>query len=103
MSTAENRESLETIQGSLRARELYQYFNPTSRTISSSQPESPDTVLTAHAQHVAIRVNCERAMINFIDRTLVYHVAEATRTLKIGDVGHDNPEDALWLGVSSAY
>jgi hypothetical protein len=45
----------------------------------------PDTVLTAHAQLVTWRLNCQRAMVSLIDRDVQYFVAESTKTLHLDD------------------
>lgn len=84
---------------SRRARELYRYFIPPRSTIASSKATSPDTVLTAHAQLVAWRLNAQRAMVSLIDRETQYFVAESTKTLNLGDTTQqDDPADALWAG-----
>ncbi|KZM19489.1 uncharacterized protein EKO05_0003027 [Ascochyta rabiei] len=76
-----------------RARELYKYFRP---PISS---EPLDTVLTAHAQLVAWRLNAERSMISLIDEETQYFVAESTKTVHLDDAAqYDDPEDAIWAG-----
>jgi hypothetical protein len=78
-----------------RARELYKYFRP---PVDGSAP--PDTVLTAHAQLVAWRLDSERAMISFIDEETQYFVAESTKTLHLDNaLRHDHPDDAIWAGV----
>lgn len=80
-----------------RARELYKYFRP---PVAS---EPLDTVLTAHAQLVAWRLNAERAMISLIDEETQYFVAESTKTVHLNDAAqYDNPEDAIWAGVGAA-
>lgn len=77
-----------------RARELYKYFRPPVAA------EPLDTVLVAHAQLVAWRLNAERAMISLIDEETQYFVAESTKTLHLDDAGqYDDPEDAIWAGV----
>ncbi|KAF2232035.1 hypothetical protein EV356DRAFT_489331, partial [Viridothelium virens] len=97
MDTPEIRQNSEAGQSNLRARELYQYFKPSAHKASIGESQSQDPVLTAHAQLVALRVNCERTMINFIDRTTIYHVAEATRALTIGDTNHDDANESCLL------
>lgn len=78
-----------------RARELYKYFRP-----PAADGELPDTVLTAHAQLVAWRLNAERSMITLIDVETQYFVAESTKTLHLdGTSKHDHPDDAIWAGV----
>jgi len=69
----------------LTADQLYKYFTPPDNTFSTSKPTSPDTVLTAHAQLVAWRLNCQRAMVSLIDRDMQYFVAESTKTLYLDD------------------
>ncbi|KAF2630337.1 hypothetical protein BU25DRAFT_362458 [Macroventuria anomochaeta] len=76
-----------------RARELYKYFRPPVAA------EPIDTVLTAHAQLTAWRLNAERAMISLIDEETQYFVAESTKTVHLDDAAqYDNPEDAIWAG-----
>ncbi|PVH95826.1 hypothetical protein DM02DRAFT_600223 [Periconia macrospinosa] len=77
-----------------RARELYKYFCP-----PANNGESPDPILTAHAQLVAWRLNAERSMITLIDDTIQYFVAESTKTLHLDNAHeHDHPDDAIWAG-----
>lgn len=77
-----------------RARELYKYFRPPTAT------EPLDTVLTAHSQLVAWRLNAERSMISLIDEETQYFIAESTKTVHLNDaLQYDNPEDAIWAGV----
>lgn len=80
-----------------RARELYKYFRPPEK------PEVIDTVLTAHAQLAAWRLNAERAMVSLIDEETQYFVAESTKTVHLDDAEqYEDPEDAIWAGVSTA-
>jgi hypothetical protein len=67
---------------SLRAQELYKYFSPPK---SSSRHSAPDTILAAHAQLVAWRMNTRRSMVSLIDRDTQYFVAEAAKTLNLVD------------------
>ncbi|KAF2847597.1 hypothetical protein T440DRAFT_510054 [Plenodomus tracheiphilus IPT5] len=77
-----------------RARELYKYFRP-----PAADGGLPDTVLTAHAQLVAWRLNAERSMITLIDEETQYFVAESTKTLHLDNTSKfDHPDDALWAG-----
>ncbi|KAJ4983994.1 hsp90-like protein [Stagonosporopsis vannaccii] len=76
-----------------RARELYKYFRPPDKT------EPIDTVLTAHSQLAAWRLNAERAMVSLIDEETQYFVAESTKTVHLDDAEkYENPEDAIWAG-----
>lgn len=86
-----------------RARELYKYFKPpVARAIT--EPEPPDTVLTALAQLVAWRFNADRAMVSLIDRETQYFIAESTKTLQLDDpTQYEDPDDAIWAGVSDEY
>jgi hypothetical protein len=68
---------------SRRARELYKYFIPPDA--AAAEPAPADTVLTAHAQLVAWRLQCQRAMVSLIDRDTQYFVAESTKTLNVAD------------------
>ncbi|KAH9878864.1 hypothetical protein J1614_002299 [Plenodomus biglobosus] len=77
-----------------RARELYKYFRP-----PPADGAIPDTVLTAHAQLVAWRLNAGRSMITLIDEETQYFVAESTKTLHLDDtLKYDHPDDAIWAG-----
>jgi hypothetical protein len=79
----------------VRARELYKYFRPPS---PSTALDAPDTVLTAHAQLIAWRLNAQRAMVSLIDRETQYFVAESTKTLNLDNaLKHENPDDANWV------
>lgn len=79
-----------------RARELYKYFRPPLAT------EPLDTVLTAHAQLVAWRLNAERSMISLIDEETQYFVAESTKTVHLDDaLQFEDPQDAIWAGVGA--
>jgi hypothetical protein len=78
-----------------RARELYKYFRPPDHGTAPL-----DTVLTAHVQLVAWRLNAERAMVSYIDEETQYFVAESTKTLHLDNaLRHDDPDDAIWAGV----
>jgi hypothetical protein len=78
-----------------RARELHKYFRPL--VVNS---ELADTVLAAHAQLVAWRLNAERSMISLVDEEIQHFVAESTKTLHLDDAqSYDMPSDALWAGV----
>lgn len=81
-----------------RARELYKYFQPPNK------PEPIDTVLAAHAQLAAWRLNAERAMVSLIDEETQYFVAESTKTVHLDDAEkYEDPEDAIWAGVSAFF
>ncbi|KAJ9654977.1 hypothetical protein H2201_008903 [Coniosporium apollinis] len=85
-----------------RARELYKYYQPARDFISASQSSSPDTVLTAHAQLVAWRLNTQRALISLCDRDTQYFIGEGSKTLSLDDTTKsDDPTDALWAGCVS--
>lgn len=85
-----------TVEDHERARELYKYFRPPVAA------EPIDTVLTAHAQLAAWRLNADRSMISLIDEGTQYFIAESTKTVHLDDVEqYDNPEDAIWAGVSA--
>jgi hypothetical protein len=88
------------VTDSVRSRELYKYFQPPNAR-ANSEPEPPDTVLTAHSQLVAWRFNAQRAMISLIDEKTQYFVAESTKTLALDNaLEFEDPEDAIWAGVS---
>jgi hypothetical protein len=65
--------------------QLYKYFLPPGSVFDTSQSTVPDSVLTAHAQLVAWRLNCQRAMVSLIDQDIQYFVAEASKTLHLDD------------------
>ncbi|EOD44976.1 putative sensor histidine kinase response protein [Neofusicoccum parvum UCRNP2] len=94
-----------SIADSTRARELYKYFQPPRRpqnTVSISRSAVPDTVLTAHAQLVAWRLNVQRALVSLIDRETQYFVAESTKTLDLANADEfESPNDAVWAGCIS--
>ncbi|KAJ0417495.1 hypothetical protein BJY00DRAFT_315790 [Aspergillus carlsbadensis] len=97
-----------------RARELFHYFQPDNPALlpehspcdtpgaSSNQTKSsPNLVLTALAQLAAVKVGVQRAIISLIDRETLYVVAEASRSLNLGDNSiYDNDGDGLWMGCS---
>ncbi|KAL3449848.1 two-component sensor protein histidine protein kinase [Aspergillus insuetus] len=98
-----------------RARELFHYFQPdnpallpdhspcdTADASSSNQTKSsPNLVLTALAQLAAVKLGVQRAIISLIDRETLYVVAEASRSLNLGDNNvYDNDGDGLWMGCS---
>jgi hypothetical protein len=92
----------EATLSSRRARELYRYFVPPRSAISTTKISSPDTVLTAHAQLVAWRLDVQRTVVSLIDRDTQYFVAESTKTLHLDDTTQqDYPADALWAGCAS--
>lgn len=72
--------------GEERARELYQYYRPPTK--DTSEPAFlpyPDTILQAHAQLAACRLNVKRALVSLVDKTTQFFVAEATKTLDLED------------------
>lgn len=72
--------------GEERARELYQYYRPPREGKNESNPlPYPDSVLQAHAQLAAIRLDVKRAIIGLVDKDTSYFVAEATRSLDLED------------------
>ncbi|TKA80887.1 hypothetical protein B0A49_00838 [Cryomyces minteri] len=82
-----------------RQRELYKFFRPPSNTVGTSRAGVQDSVLAAHAQLVAWRMDVQRGMISLIDRDIQYFVAESTKTLDLLDsTKHENPVDAIWAG-----
>lgn len=87
-----------TAEDRKRARELYKYFKPPSR------PAPIDTVLTAHSQLAAWRLNAERAMVSLIDEETQYFIAESTKTIHLDDAEkYEDPDDAIWAGVSLPF
>lgn len=95
-----------SITDSSRARELYKYFQPPRppyNTVSVTRSGVPCTVLTAHAQLVAWRLNAQRALVSLIDRETQYFVAESTKTLDLANSEeYEAPNDAVWAGVRRA-
>ncbi|KAL2851713.1 hypothetical protein BJX68DRAFT_254722 [Aspergillus pseudodeflectus] len=96
-----------------RARELFHYFQPdnpallpdhspcdTPSASSNQTKSSPNLVLTALAQLAAVKVGVQRAIISLIDRETLYVVAEASRSLNLGDNSVYNDGDGLWMGCS---
>ena len=87
--------------GGERARELYQYYRPP--TLEKSEAvflPYADTVLQAHAQLAACRLNIQRAMVGLIDKDTLYFVAEATKTLDLEDQDQfDELGDGLYYGA----
>ncbi|EKG12536.1 hypothetical protein MPH_10336 [Macrophomina phaseolina MS6] len=94
-----------SITDSSRARELYKYFQPPRppyNTVSVTRSGVPCTVLTAHAQLVAWRLNAQRALVSLIDRETQYFVAESTKTLDLANSEeYEAPNDAVWAGCVS--
>ncbi|KAF2673231.1 hypothetical protein BT63DRAFT_383144 [Microthyrium microscopicum] len=85
-----------------RSRELYKYFVPPGAQSTVTKSTAPDTVLGAHAQLVAWRLNADRSMVSLIDRDEQYFIAESSKTLNLEDTTQsDNPEDAIWAGCIS--
>ncbi|KAI9741772.1 MAG: hypothetical protein M1834_000158 [Cirrosporium novae-zelandiae] len=111
-----------------RARELYQYFNPsdiefaqlsfTSPEPPSQKPRNVDSSLAAFCHLVAIRLNMKRALVrqtNSTDGAMLmddiisligdgtqYSIAESTRTLSLGNEDQFEDEgDGLWISCSS--
>lgn len=72
--------------GEERARELYQYYRPPADKKGDSVflPYA-DSVLQAHCQLAACRLNVQRAMICLVDKDTQFFVAEATKTLTLED------------------
>ena len=61
----------------------------------------PDSVLTAHVQLAAWRLDCQRAMLSLIDKETQYFIAESTKTLDIGGSGKSERDgDELWLELA---
>ncbi|KAF2461839.1 hypothetical protein BDY21DRAFT_277152, partial [Lineolata rhizophorae] len=88
----------------VRARELYKYFHPPEApTVTpASKLDTPDPVLTAHAQLVTWRLDVQRAMISVIDRDTQHIIAESTKTLSLDNSGEfEEPGDGLWTGCIS--
>jgi hypothetical protein len=92
----------EAALSSQRARELYRYFVPPSSVISTTKISSPDTILTAHAQLVAWRLNMQRTVISLIDRDTQYFVAESTKTMHLDvTTQQDGSADVPWAGCAA--
>jgi hypothetical protein len=100
-----------------RIRELYKYFVPPGSAFSASRSTLPQSILAAHVQLVAWRMNTRRALVSLIDRDRQYFVAESSKTLNLEDryfarsmrleegsdglsVQSDDPADAIWAGAS---
>ncbi|KAF2216376.1 hypothetical protein CERZMDRAFT_81499 [Cercospora zeae-maydis SCOH1-5] len=110
--------------GEERARELFQCVPPMHSSPSSLtdfRPPSyyrppkeatnevmflpyPDTVLQAHAQLAALRLDVKRAMVGLVDKNSSYFVAEATKTLDLEDTGSSEyVDDGLLYGSIMLY
>ncbi|KAJ5569003.1 CheY-like superfamily [Penicillium hetheringtonii] len=95
-----------------RARELYHYFQPDNPALlpprdsratlsTSTVKSSPNLVLTALTQLVAVKLGVQRAIISLIDRETLYVVAEASRSLHLGNSdSYDDDGDGLWMGCT---
>ncbi|KAL4765001.1 uncharacterized protein BDW70DRAFT_156164 [Aspergillus foveolatus] len=92
-----------------RARELFHYFQPNNPALLpyshastfKQVKASPNLVLTALAQLAAVKAGVQRAIISLIDRETLYVVAEASRSLNLGNNSiYDNDGDGLWMGCS---
>ncbi|KXT07107.1 hypothetical protein AC578_2442 [Pseudocercospora eumusae] len=90
--------------GEIRARELFQYYRPPAEAKDETVfLPYPDTVLQAHAQLATYRLDVQRAMIGLVGKDCTYFVAEATRTLDLGDTSQsEHANDGLWYGSISA-
>ena len=83
--------------GEERARELYHYYRPpTSKKGEVVFLPFADSVLQAHCQLAACRLNVQRAMICLVDKNTQYFVAEATKSTVLEDsTQSDEPDDEL--------
>lgn len=83
--------------GEERARELYQYYRPPREGKNESIfLPYPDSVLQAHAQLAAIRMDVKRAIIGLVDKDTSYFVAKSTKSLDLEDSNrHENTDDEL--------
>ncbi|CAK1361857.1 uncharacterized protein RHO25_004586 [Cercospora beticola] len=80
--------------GEERARELFHYYRPPKEAADEAVfLPYPDTVLQAHAQLAALRVDVQRAMIGLVDKNRSYFVAEATRSLDLEDTSRSEHVD----------
>jgi hypothetical protein len=86
--------------GEERERELYQYYRPPKEVKNQSLfLPYPDTVLQAHAQLAAFRLDVRRALIGLVDKDSSYFVAEATKSLDLEDYRQfEHADDDLWYG-----
>ena len=83
--------------GEERARELYHYYRPpTSKKGEVVFLPFADTVLQAHCQLAACRLNVQRAMICLVDKDTQFFLAEATKSTVLEDsTQSDEPDDRL--------
>jgi hypothetical protein len=80
--------------GEERARELYQYYRPPKHDGSDAvYLPYADTVLQAHCQLAACRLNVQRAMVCLVDKDTQFFVAEATKTLTLDDSTESEASD----------
>ncbi|KAK4870065.1 hypothetical protein LT330_005119 [Penicillium expansum] len=107
MDLPENEESHDNAR---RARELFNYFQPDNPALLPCISKfgqlpikaSPNLVLTSLTQLAALKLGVQRAIISLIGRETLYVVAEATRSLNLGDNSVcDNDSDSLWMGCSN--
>jgi len=83
--------------GEERARELYQFHRPPNEEFGEAVLlHNADTVVQAHCQLAALRLNVQRAMVCLVDKETQFYVAEATRTLALEDTNDfEAAEDVL--------
>ena len=84
----------------IREREMFRYFQPNGVSSRGNQPLLPtDTALTALAQLVALKLDCQSVLVNVISRTTQFTLTEGTRTIDVGE-SHRLPDakNGLWVG-----
>lgn len=59
-----------------------------------------NSTLTSFAQLAALRLNVDRALVCVLDRNMQYIIAEATKSVSLGDSGISTENDEIWLGTT---
>ncbi|PPJ57233.1 hypothetical protein CBER1_02846 [Cercospora berteroae] len=85
--------------GEERARELFHHYRPPKEAADEAVfLPYPNTVLQAHAQLAALRLDVQRAMIGLVDKNKSYFVAESTKSLDLEDTSRsEDVDDGLYV------
>ena len=89
--------------GQIREREMFRYFQPDMVSSRGKLPLLPaDTTLTALAQLVALKLDCQSVLVNIISKTTQFTLTEGTRTLDVGEAPRlPDSENGLWVGCGA--
>ena len=84
----------------IREREMFRYFQPNMVSSRGRLPLLPaDTTLTALAQLVALKLDCQSVLVNVISKTTQFTMTEGTRTLDVGEAPRlPDAKNGLWVG-----